>query len=230
MQKPKIVAIIPARGGSKRVPGKNIMDFCGKPMIAWTIEAAKESGLFDRIIVSTDSEEIAEVAIEWGAEVPYLRTEAADDFSPVSAATLYTINQLEKDGHIFDSVIQLFAVCPLRNSEDIKDAYSFFIKKNVSFLISCFKYTWMNPWWAVTLDNNNNPSWIFNDTKKRSQDLPDLFCPTGAIWIADVKALKEDKTFYGEGHVFWEIDWKRALDIDNKEDIELGKAFKLLSK
>lgn len=225
----RIIAVIPARGGSKRVPGKNIMDFCGKPMIAWTIEAAIESKLFDKIIVSTDSEEIAKIAKEWGAEVPYLRTEAANDFSTVSEATLHSLNQLEEIGLSYDIVIQLFAVSPLRNSEDIKEAYNFFKEKKAPFLVSCFKYTWMNPWWAVTLDEKNHPSWIFDNTKKRSQDLPALFCPTGAIWIANINSLKREKTFYGIGHVFWEIDWKRALDIDNYEDVELGKVLKKLS-
>lgn len=148
----KKIAIIPARGGSKRVPGKNIIDFKGKPLIAWTIEAAKESGLFEKVVVSTDSEEIAEVSRKYGAEVPFLRATAADDHSPVSDATLSTILQLEEIGEYYDDVVQLFAVCPLRNSKDIIDSYKFFLDKKTSFLLSCFKFVWMNPWWAVTLN------------------------------------------------------------------------------
>ena len=219
----KVVAIIPARGGSKRVPGKNILDFCGKPMIAWSIEAAQKSKLFDAIVVSTDNEEIAKVAIKYGALVPSLRKIAADDLSPVSEATIHTIEQLESKGLYFDVVVQLFAVCPLRNAEDIKKAYSFFVNQKTSFLISCFKYVWMNPWWAVKLDEHHKPKRIFEDTLIRSQDLPELFCPTGAVWIANIKSLKRSNTFYGQDHVFWEMDWERALDIDSYEDIELGK-------
>jgi CMP-N-acetylneuraminic acid synthetase len=122
----KVVAIIPARGGSKRIPKKNIIDFNGKPLIAWTIEAAKKSGLFEKIIVSTDSEEIAEVAREYGAEVPFLRDTAADDHSPVSEATLRTILQLEEAGEFYDEVVQLFAVCPLRDDVDIINSYKYF--------------------------------------------------------------------------------------------------------
>ena len=129
----KVVAIIPARGGSKRVPGKNILDFCGKPMIAWSIEAAQKSKLFDAIVVSTDNEEIAKVAIKYGALVPSLRKIAADDLSPVSEATIHTIEQLESQGLYFDVVVQLFAVCPLRNAEDIKKAYSFFLNQKIVF-------------------------------------------------------------------------------------------------
>ena len=92
----KMIAIIPARGGSTRVPYKNIMDFNGKPMIAYTIDAAKESGLFEHIIVSTDDEKIAEVAKNCGAEVPFLRTQYADHHSTVSLATLFALDQAEE--------------------------------------------------------------------------------------------------------------------------------------
>jgi N-acylneuraminate cytidylyltransferase len=224
----KVIAIIPARGGSKRIPKKNIVDFNGKPLIAWTIEAAKESGLFEKIVVSTDSSEIAEVAKKYGAEVPFLRDAAADDHSPVSEATLRTILQLEENGEIYDEVVQLFAVCPLRDASDIKESYQFFKDKEVPFVLSCYKYVWMNPWWAVTLNEKNEPNWILKDTRKRSQDLPDLYSPTGAIWIAYIEDLKRDKTFYGKDHIFWEMDWKKAVDIDNYEDLELATALKSL--
>lgn len=226
MSERKVIAIIPARGGSKRVPGKNIMDFCGKPMIAWTIEAAKESGLFDKIVVSTDDEEIARVSREWGAEVPYLRDSKADDHSPVSEATIVTLKQLEAEGEYYDDVVQLFAVCPLRDTADIKNAFSFYRERKRPFVLSSFKYVWMNPWWAMKFNEQNEATWIFEDAKKRSQDLPELFCPTGAIWIADVQSLYRDNTFYGTNHIFWEIDWKHAVDIDNYEDIVLAKALR----
>lgn len=219
----RVVAIIPARGGSKRIPGKNIIDFMGKPLLAWTIEAAKDSGLFEKIVVSTDSEDIARVAVQWGAEVPALRDSKADDYSPVSEATIRTLQLMGQQGIFFDEVVQLFAVCPLRNARDIESAYQYFVNSKSNFLISCFKYTWMNPWWAVTLDSEGHPKWIFEEAKKRSQDLPELFSPTGAIWIANVKSLYESNTFYGDKYIFWEMDWKRAIDIDNYEDLELAR-------
>jgi len=220
----KIIAVIPARGGSKRVPRKNIIPFLGKPLIAWTIEAAQKSGIFDRIVVSTDDHEIAKVSKAYGAEVPFLRDTGADDHAPVTDGTLRTLLQLEEIGDQYDIVVQLFAVCPLRNAQEIIDSVEYFKNNKLEFLISCFKYTWMNPWWAVTLDNKNRPNWVFENTQKRSQDLPELFSPTGAIWIANVNALKLSKNFYGPGHVFWEMDWKTAVDIDNYEDIELAMA------
>ena len=134
----RIVAIIPARGGSKRIPRKNIVDFCGKPLIAWTIEAAQKTGVFDAIVVSTDDEEIAKVSVEYGAEVPFLRDKKADDFSPVSEAIIRTIEQLEEAGQTYDLVVQLFAVCPLRTSDEIIDALQFFTEKKSA--TTCFMF------------------------------------------------------------------------------------------
>ena len=219
----KTVAVIPARGGSKRIPNKNIIDFNGKPMIAWTIDAAQKSGLFDKIVVSTDSEEIAAIGREYGADVPFLRDEKADDFSPVSEGTLRTLIQMEKQGEFFTNVVQLFAVCPLRNAEDIINSYRFFEENTSPFVLSCFEYAWMNPWWAISLNEQHEAKWIFDEAKQaRSQDLPKLYSPTGAIWIAKVEELKKEKTFYGKGHIFWKLDWKRAVDIDNYEDLDLA--------
>ncbi len=224
----KRVAIIPARGGSTRIPKKNIIDFCGKPMIGWTIEAALESGLFDDVIVSTDCEEIAEVSIKYGASVPFLRKEKADDYSPVSEATIYTLKQLESVGKVYEEVVQLFSVCPLRTSEDIKIFVEYFNNNKLDFLISCFEYVWMNPWWAVSLDNQNRPNRIFKDTVIRSQDLAKLYCPTGAIWVAKVSELLNQGTFYGHDHVFLPINWENAIDIDEEKDIKLAKTLFLM--
>lgn len=220
----KKIAVIPARGGSKRLPKKNIIEFEGKPLIAHTIQAAKLSGLFNKIVVSTDSEEIADISVKWGAEVPSLRQSKADDYSPVSEATIEILEQLSFNGVDFDVVAQMLPVCPLRDSEDIKNALKFFEVKKASFLISCFKFVWMNPWWAFTLNEKNKGDRIFDLNQKRSQDLPELYCPTGAIWIANIESLKNEGTFYGEDQIFWEMEWKKAVDIDNKEDLDLAKA------
>lgn len=222
----RVVAIIPARGGSKRIPKKNIVPFNGKPLIAHTIEAAKASGVFDDIIVSTDSEEIATVSKKYGALVPELRDEKSDDISPVSEATIHTLKQLERKGLKYDVVIQLFAVCPLRDAADIEACYQYFRERKAPFVLSCFKFDWMNPWWAFSKNQNGEAKWLFDDARKqRSQDLPDLYSPTGAIWIANVDALLKEGSFYGKGHIFWEMDWKHALDIDVAADLEMAGKF-----
>ncbi|WP_057773312.1 acylneuraminate cytidylyltransferase family protein [Cytobacillus dafuensis] len=222
----KNIAIIPARGGSKRLPKKNIIDFFDKPMIAWTIEAAVQANIFDRIIVSTDNEEIASVSKAFGAEVPFLRNEFEDDYSPVSMATIAALKQsMNYFKEEYENVVQLMANCPLRNSNDIVSAYEFYITSGLDFQISCFKFGWMNPWWAVKLDDNLMPERIFNEAyHKRSQDLSDLYCPTGAIWIAKCNELLKENTFYGKNHSFYPLSWISAVDIDDMKDFEMAKA------
>ena len=224
------VAVIPARGGSKRIPKKNIMDFHGKPMIAWTIEAAVQSGLFDRTIVSTDDPAIAEVALAFGAEVPFLRKGFADDQSPVSLATLAALEQLRDEfDESYGVVAQLMANCPIRDSACITAAVEYFERGPAPSLISCFKFGWMNPWWASRLDADNRPSPVFPEAATaRSQDLPPLYCPTGAIWLARAGALMEARTFYMEDRVFFPIGWEDAVDIDDMEDFHMAEAVYLM--
>jgi len=222
----RIVAIIPARGGSKRIPHKNIVDFCGKPLIAWTIEAAQKAGIFDAIVVSTDDEEIAKVSIAYGAEVPFLRDKKADDYSPVSEAIIRTIEQLEEIGRKYDLVVQLFAVCPLRTSDEIIDALKFFTEKKAPLVASCFKFVGMNPYWSLKLDDQFRGERLFNEINMRSQDIPDLYCPTGAIWIGEIETLKKEGTFFGKDQIFWVIDWISGIDIDDEKDLKLAAALR----
>lgn len=226
----KRVAVIPARGGSKRIPRKNIVDFAGRPLIAWTIEAALESKLFDAVVVSTDDEEIADVSRNYGATVPFLRTKHADDHSPVSLATVSTLQQLERDGAHHDVVVQLFAACPLRTAPDIQSAVDHFERHDLSFQISCFDMGWAHPWWAVRLAHDGTPSPLFPEQRlHRSQDLDRLYCPTGAIWVARVEALKTSQTFYGPDHRYHEIHWSHAVDIDEPDDLLFALALKQLT-
>jgi CMP-N-acetylneuraminic acid synthetase len=222
----KKIAVIPARGGSKRIPHKNIMSFMGKPLMGWTIEAAKESAVIDRIVVSTDDAEIARVAQQFGIEVPFLRKEANDDVTPVSLATVAAIRQAQEYWcEQYDIVVQLMANCPIRGSGEIAQSLAHFVKSHANFQISCFKYGWMNPWWAARLNEQLRPEFVFPDAlTKRSQDLPTLYCPTGAVWIAQVDQLMKEGSFYGPGHIFFPIDWKAAVDIDDYEDAELAQA------
>lgn len=220
-----VIAVIPARGGSKRIPRKNIVDFCGKPMIAWSILAARDSGVFAGIVVSTDDAEIAEVARQYGAAVPFLRDAAADDTAPVSQATIRSVEQwIAHQGRAPAHVVQLMPNCPLRDAADIATAWQHYRQGAARFQLSCFQYAMANPFWAMTLDGAGHPKALFPEAlKSRSQDLPVLYCPTGAIWIAATDALKEAGSFYGPGHVFWEMSWRNALDIDTPEDLAIAR-------
>jgi N-acylneuraminate cytidylyltransferase len=144
------IAVIPARGGSKRVPKKNLRMLGDKPLIAFTIEAARKSGVFERILVSTDNSEIAEVAHEYGAEIPFLReADLADDFTPVSAVTVDALVRLDPAGDKFRNVCQLMPNCPLRTAEDIIDSYRQFVVTGAESQLSVVRYGWQNPWWAM---------------------------------------------------------------------------------
>jgi N-acylneuraminate cytidylyltransferase len=227
-----MIAIIPARGGSKRIPRKALVEFAGRPMIAWTILAALESEMFDRVLVSTDDPAIADAARELGAQVPFLRDRAADDHSPVSEAALAALDQCEhhwRQG--YRTVVQLGANCPLRGAREIAGAMQRFEESGAPFLLSCFRFGWMNPWWAHTIDAQGRPSALFGEhIRSRSQDLEALYCPSGAIWIADVAALRSARTFYGPGHIFHPIDWKAAVDIDDADDLEMARAIRALGQ
>ena len=134
------LAIIPARGGSKRIPRKNIKEFCGKPMIAYSIEAALESGLFDRVIVSTDDKEIADVAKEYGAEVPFIRPpELSDDFTPTIPVIAHAIEELEKEVSV-ELACCIYATAPFIQSRFLKEAYRTTIKVHTASARRAFPF------------------------------------------------------------------------------------------
>lgn len=220
------IAIVLARGGSKRLPRKNVIDFCGKPMLAWSIEAALESGVFQDVLVSTDDPEIAEVAVRYGASVPFLRNEAADDQATSSQASIVALAQAEQHwGKRYDTVAQFMANCPMRTGADVRVAMEAFDVDMSPAQISCVRFGWMNPWWAVKMGGDGRPEALFPEAgKSRSQDLPPLFCPSGALWLARREALLAAGSFYVPGHVFHELSWVSAMDIDDREDLLMAKA------
>lgn len=219
------LAVIPARGGSKRLPHKNVRTLAGKPMLAYTVEAALASGLFDMVVVSTDDREIAAVAAEHGAQVPFLRQAAlADDFTPVSAVTLDALSRLDGDGQRFDEVAQLMANCPLRDAEDVKASLAAFQATPHEAQVSVTSYGWLNPWWALQRDEEGAAKAVFEERlRSRSQDLPPLFCPTGAIWWISADALRREGTFHIRRRAMFELAWHKAVDIDDQADFELAE-------
>lgn len=227
MGKHGCLAVIPARGDSKRIRDKNIREFNGKPIISYTIEAALQSGIFSRTVVSTDSQEIAAVAIQFGAEAPFLRDSSlADDYTPVSLVTLDTLQRLDPDGIFFHYVAQLMPNCPLRTANDICGSYRQFLETGTDAQISVTRYGWLIPWWAMTRNSNYQLSPVFNEQiSKRSQDLPDALCPTGVIWWAKADVLRQEKTFHIAGRTGWEIPSLRAIDIDTEDDWQQAEYF-----
>ena len=221
----KNIAVIPARGGSKRIPDKNIKELCGKPMIWYTIDAAIKSGLFEKVVVSTDSPKIREIALSCGAEVPFLRaSDISDDITPISVATLDTLNRFDIDCSKYTHICQLMANCPMRNSDDIINSYEFFFTHDLDSQISVAKYGWLNPWWAMQLLPDKSMEPLFSDEfDMRSQDLKTVYCPTGAIWWSTCESLRENGTFFIPKYAGCELSWQHSLDIDNYEDLEMAK-------
>jgi N-acylneuraminate cytidylyltransferase len=226
-QTPKILtlAVIPARGGSKRLPKKNIRPLLGRPLIAYTIEAAIESDLFDRVIVSTESEEIAEISHQFGAEVPFLRDAGlADDMTPVSQVTVNVLERLALDGTNQVHVAQLMPNCPLRTSRDLQNSHSQFIGSHADCQISVTRYGWQNPWFAMLRDETFRLKPLFEEwTTQRSQDQPQLFCKTGAIWWARSDVLFREGTFHVSNVTGWEMPWQHAVDIDTEQDWQMAE-------
>lgn len=144
------LAVIPARGGSRRVPRKNIREMHGRPLLAYSVEAALRSGLFARVVVSTDDAEIAAVARALGADVPFLRPPAlADDMTPVSRATIDVVDRLGGAGEMYLEVCQLMPNCPLRTADDVVASHRQFTDRPAEAQISVARYGWQSPWWAM---------------------------------------------------------------------------------
>lgn len=224
-----LLAVIPARGGSKRVPGKNIRLLHGKPALQYTVEAALQSTLFERVIVSTDDQKIADLAVSLGAEAPFLRSAGlSDDFTPVSEVTIDAIARVDSSSR-FKAVCQLMPNCPLRNAQDIQDSYSQFLSSGATNQISITSYGWLNPWWAMNRTDDLRLEHVMPAlVENRSQDLPPLFCPTGAVWWADCDRLKKAGTFHTPDKRGWEIPWQRAVDIDSEEDWKMAEVLLLM--
>jgi CMP-N-acetylneuraminic acid synthetase len=223
---PSNLAVIPARAGSRRAPGKNVRPLWGKPTLAYTIEAARASGLFARVIVSTDSEATADIAVRWGAEVPFLRAAAlAGDETQVSAVTVDALERLDPAGDIFANVAQLMANCPLRDAADVRASFAQFTLTGAASQLSVARFGSQPAWWAMQRTDRYELVPLFpQDVEKRSQDLPALFCPSGAIWWARAELLRAARTYHVAGRTGWEIDPVHGFDIDTEDDWRLAEA------
>jgi CMP-N-acetylneuraminic acid synthetase len=225
MSDKKILAIIPARGGSKGLPRKNIKPLLGKPLIAWTVEQAKNSKYIDKVVVSTDDEEIAEISKKYGAEVPFLRPkELARDDSPTIDAIIHAINWFEERGEFFDILILLQPTSPLRTTEDIDNAIELFLNNKDALSLISVKENEHPPFWSLEIENKFlKPLFGEEYFKKRRQELPKSYMPNGAIFISYVDILKKYKTFYTPKTIAYIMPPERSIDIDNEFDFLLAE-------
>ncbi len=215
-----VYALIPARCGSKGIPLKNIVELKGKPLIYYTINAANNSGVFDRIVVSTDCDRIGEVAHHYGAEVLIRPPELAADKSPMDPVIKHFIESYSlKDG---DIIVLLQPTSPLRSSKDIQDALSKFQNNSCDLLVSYTDFE-HPPQWAFKRDDNYispvDPSSLF----KRRQDLEKLFLPNGAIFIFKVPFTSFHDLYSGKVCGYY-MPRERSIDIDGPLDLKIAEA------
>jgi len=218
-----MIAIVPARGGSKGLPGKNIKDFHGKPLIAYTIIEALKSKSIDDIIVSTDNQEIADIAQQYGAKNLFLRPDSlATDTALAVDNYIYTVDRLNKEFnyHIKDFSV-LLPTSPLRIADDIDNAVELFYKKNADSVVSYTEEA-RPVIWHKYLDPEGRFVPIFQDELKNRQDYKLSYYPDGAVYVFKFDLIKK-KLYYSENSYAYVIPKERSSDIDNIEDFEYAE-------
>lgn len=223
----KILALIPARGGSKGMPKKNIKSFCGKPLFAWTIEQAKASCYIDRCVVTTDNKKIASLAVKYGAHVPFLRPKnLAADKSAVIAAICHALGRLKAEGEFYDLILLLQPTSPLRLPKDIDKAIEELFFKNARAVVSVCEAE-HHPYWANALPKNlSMRDFISPEIKnKNRQELPKFYRLNGAIYLAYYDYLAKNKGFLGPQTFAYIMDKERSVDIDCEMDFKTAELF-----
>lgn len=225
MEKDNILAVIPARGGSKGLPGKNIKLLNGKPLIAYTIEAALESGIFDKVIVSTDDNEIAEVARKYGAELPFMRPkELSGDEVSSDDVILHALNFFREKGQVFNYVCKLQPTSPLRTANHIRGAYDMMRDRNANYIVSVCECE-HSPLWAGVLDADLKLENFIKEENKIAcrQSLDIYYRLNGAIYLGKVESFMQEKNFLGKGSIAYIMKQEESIDIDTELDFKIAE-------
>ena len=219
----KRVAIITARGGSKRIPKKNIRDFCGKPILVYSIEAALASALFDEVMVSTDSEEIAEIARAAGAKVPFMRSaETANDYASTTDVLLEVLSDYEKEGHVFDTVCCIYPTAPFVTAEKLKCAVKLLEEKDVDSVVPVVRYSFP-PQRAFVIRDGFTVMRYPEHAQTRSQDLEPYFHDCGQFYCMQTERFCVKKQIFTDCMLSVEMPEMQVQDIDTESDWELAE-------
>ncbi|MDD5718023.1 MAG: pseudaminic acid cytidylyltransferase [Sulfuricurvum sp.] len=213
------VAVIPARGGSKRIPRKNIKLFHGKPIIAYSIEAAQACGLFERIIVSTDDDEIAEVARRFGAEVPFMRPkELSDDYTGTTAVMAHAIRTLQEQGDTVDAACCIYATAPFLEAEFLRAAYAKLMDQTRAFTFSATSYSF--PIFRAIHPAQDDSIAMFwpEHLTSRSQDLPEAYHDAGQFYWGSTDAWLSELPIFAPHSSILVLPRHLVQDIDTPED------------
>jgi CMP-N,N'-diacetyllegionaminic acid synthase len=216
-----VLAVIPARGGSKGLPGKNILDLAGKPMIAWTIEAAQESNVIDRLILSSDDEDIIDVAKEWECEVPFTRPAAlAGDTSTSIDVALHALDSISQQ---YEYIVWLQPTVPLRLAEDIDKAIQICQTQNAPSCVSVVA-AGKSPYWMYSLgkDNAMQPIMPQDLSSCQRQELPPAYTLNGAVYVTKTDWLRKHKKFMNGGSYAHIMPPERSIDIDSELDFKIA--------
>ena len=214
------VAIITARGGSKRIPRKNIRDFCGKPIMAYSIVAARESGLFDEIMVSTDDTEIVEIARSYGASVPFLRSaETSDDYATTADVLREVLGEYEKRGRLFDWMCCIYPTAPFVTAKKLCDAFALLKERNANAVVPVVKFSYPPQRCFIIRNGLVQYKWPEN-VRVRSQDLEPFYHDAGQFYFWKVEKFSEGIIDNTIPFILNEIE---VQDIDNLEDWKLAE-------
>ncbi|HEV7406408.1 MAG TPA: acylneuraminate cytidylyltransferase family protein [Chthoniobacteraceae bacterium] len=217
-----VLALIPARSGSKGLPGKNIRAFHGRPLLHWTIAAARASGVAERVIVSTDDAAMAEIAQAGGAEIPFLRPpELARDETPMLDVALDALAKLEADGFVADALLLLQPTSPLRGAKDLQAAAALLGDSDAVVSVAPVK---QHPHWLQRIDETGRlqPYEPASEAARR-QDLPAVYALNGAIYFVRTEALRRERTFRPAGTKAYVMPPERSVDIDTEIDWQLAE-------
>lgn len=216
------LAIIPARGGSKRLPRKNVLDLAGKPLIAWSIEAGLKSKYIDKVLVTSDDDEILEVSKIYGSDTIKRPAELASDTSTTFDAIKHAIDNTKN----YDYIVLLQPTSPLRDEKHIDEAVELLMKKYAEAMISVSEMD-HSPLWSNILPDNMSMGGFLRDEvlNKRSQDLPTYYRLNGAIYICKTARLLQEKSFFIKDSIYaYAMDRESSIDIDEKIDFIIAKA------
>ncbi|MBQ0090114.1 MAG: pseudaminic acid cytidylyltransferase [Prevotellaceae bacterium] len=224
----KNICIIPARGGSKRIPRKNIKEFLGKPIIAYSIEAALKSGLFDEVMVSTDDEEIAAIARQYGASVPFMRSaETANDYATTADVLLEVIAKYRECGREFDALCCLYATAPFVRAERLRECYNL-MQGDIDSAFTVVEYSY--PIQRSLVTDGKLIRLAYPEHKNsRSQDLQKHYHDAGQFYFSTIKNLEENKFLWGEHTAPLVLSELEVQDLDTMTDWQLAEMkYKLL--
>ena len=219
----KKVAIITARGGSKRIPRKNIKEFCGKPILAYSIEAAKKSGLFDVVMLSTDDEEIAEIGKKYGAEVPFFRSErTSNDYATTTDVLLEVLEEFEKRGQHFDVACCIYPTAPFLTAEKLRTATEKLMESEADTLIPVVAFSYP-PQRAMVLENGKLEFKYPQYMSSRSQDLEKHYHDVGQFYVFRTESFKRNKNLLLGDILPFEVPEMEVQDIDTPMDWEIAE-------